>query len=586
MLQKYFKYIICISILIAGEAFGQTTTQKWTLIIGAKQTSTFTDSQSCFTRCKNEIYNAIAQGFLTAGIDSFVSAGGVIKVYISLGQKFQLAKLNPGNAEEEVLSRIGYRERFFSEKPFNPEEIRRLIDKMLKYYENNGYPFATVSLDNVKIYHDSISANLKVNKRELIRVDSMEIVGTSSLKRSYLYNYTGIKSGSIYNENLIKQIDRRINQLPFARTTKPVQIYFTGSKARIIAFIDQKKASQLDGIVGFAPRSNINNKLVLTGELNLNLQNLFGTGKTFELHYRSFLINSQDLKVRMVYPYLFNSPIGVDYYFGMLKFDSLYLQVENDAGFQYALGGSNYLKTFYNVQNTSLLSVDTNSVKNNRQLPQFADMHTYLYGLSLKLNFLNYPANPTKGILIEASFGAGIKKIKKNNTIKEIVFTDSQSKKYTLYDSLELRSTQLKASLNLDKFWQLNKANVLRTQVISATLSAKEIFTNELFRIGGIKTLKGFDEQSIFATSYAILTIEYRYILGTNSNFILFTNGAWYERNTRQIKLSDTPFGFGAGVNFETGAGIFSLYYALGHQFNNPIEIKQGKVHFGLVNYF
>lgn len=556
------------------------------LIIDSRHMSSFTDSISCFTQCKTEINKAIAQGFLTAGIDSTLSVDSICNVYVSIGQKFHLAKLNPGNGEEEVLSRIGYRERIFSEKPFNPEEVKRLIEKMLKYYENNGYPFATINLDSIKINHDSVTAGLRVNKRELIRVDSIEIVGTSSIKRSYLYNYTGIKSGSIYNENLIKQIDRRINQLPFAKTTKPVQLYFTGSKARIITFIDQKKASQLDGIVGFAPRSNINNKLVLTGELNLNLQNLFGTGKTFELHYRSFLINSQDLKVRIVYPYLFNSPIGVDYYFGLLKFDSLYLQVENDAGFQYALGGSNYLKSFYNIQNTSLLSVDTNSIKNNRQLPQFADMHTYLYGLSLKLNLLNYPANPTKGILIEASFGAGIKKIKKNNTIKEIVFTDSQSKNYTLYDSLELRSIQVKASLNLDKFWPLNKTNILRTSLSAATLSAKEIFTNELFRIGGIKTLKGFDEQSIFATSYSILTVEYRYILGTNSNFIVFTNAAWYERNTRQVKVSDTPFGLGAGVNFETGAGIFSLYYALGHQFNNPIELKQGKVHFGLVNYF
>ncbi len=585
MLQKYFKYIICVCFLIAGKTFGQTA-ERWVLQINSKQISSFTDSLSCFTQGKIEITKAIAQGFLTAGIDSVVATNGLHVVYISLGSKYRLIKLNPDNGEEEVLSRIGYRERLFAEKPFNPEEVKRIIEKILRYYENNGYPFATVSFDSVKINHDSITANLRVNKKQLIFVDSIEIVGNSSLKRKYLYNYTGIKSGSLYNENLIKQINKRINQLSFAKTTKPIQIYFTGSKARIITFIDQKKASQLDGVVGFAPRSNINNKLVLTGELNLNLQNLFGTGKTFELHYRSFLINSQDLKVRLVYPYLANSPVGVDYYFALLKFDSLYLQVENDIGFQYALGGSNYFKTFYNIQNTSLLSVDTNSVKNNRQLPQFADMYTYLYGLSMKLNFLNYPANPTKGILIEASFGAGIKKIKKNNTIKEIVFTDSRSKKYTLYDSMELRSMQLKATINIDKFWPLNKTNAVRTQISAATLSAKEIFTNELFRIGGIKTLKGFDEQSIFANSYAILTMEYRYILGINSNFILFTNAAWYERNTRQIKLSDTPLGFGAGINFETGAGIFSLYYALGRQFNNPIQLKQGKVHFGLVNYF
>lgn len=46
------------------------------------------------------------------------------------------------------------------------------------------------------------------------------------------------------------------------------------------------------------------------------------------------------------------------------------------------------------------------------------------------------------------------------------------------------------------------------------------------------------------------------------------------------------PVGFGAGITFETRLGIFSFNYALGKQFNNPILFKEGKVHFGIVNYF
>jgi len=31
---------------------------------------------------------------------------------------------------------------------------------------------------------------------------------------------------------------------------------------------------------------------------------------------------------------------------------------------------------------------------------------------------------------------------------------------------------------------------------------------------------------------------------------------------------------------------VFSLYYAIGKEFNNPIDLNKAKVHFGYVNYF
>nr|MBA2413124.1 BamA/TamA family outer membrane protein [Burkholderiaceae bacterium] len=111
-------------------------------------------------------------------------------------------------------------------------------------------------------------------------------------------------------------------------------------------------------------------------------------------------------------------------------------------------------------------------------------------------------------------------------------------------------------------------------------------FDNELFRIGGLKTLRGFDEESITASSYVIGKLEFRYLLEQNSNLFLFYNLAWYERYTQSGYIKDQPSGFGAGINFETKLGIFSFSYALGKEFDNPVRIKAAKIHFGLVNYF
>jgi len=104
--------------------------------------------------------------------------------------------------------------------------------------------------------------------------------------------------------------------------------------------------------------------------------------------------------------------------------------------------------------------------------------------------------------------------------------------------------------------------------------------------LGGLNSLRGFDEESINASLFAIGKVEIRYVLEQNSFLQLFFNGAWYERNSNSGYVSDKPIGFGAGITFDTRLGIFSFNYALGREFSNPVQFRAAKIHFGLVNYF
>ena len=85
---------------------------------------------------------------------------------------------------------------------------------------------------------------------------------------------------------------------------------------------------------------------------------------------------------------------------------------------------------------------------------------------------------------------------------------------------------------------------------------------------------------------YSLFNIELRYIFERNSYFSIFWNGGYYEKNTAAEFVSDTPWGFGAGLSFETRAGIFSVFYAMGKQFNNTFEFSAAKVHFGYTSVF
>jgi hemolysin activation/secretion protein len=183
--------------------------------------------------------------------------------------------------------------------------------------------------------------------------------------------------------------------------------------------------------------------------------------------------------------------------------------------------------------------------------------------------------NPRKGYRILTRVGAGNRVITKNQALNQEV-----------YEGLKLKSIQFTGFIDADFFIPIRSRSVITPGILAAAIGGQSLFENELYRIGGNNTLRGFNEESIFASAYSIVNMEYRYLLEENSFLFLFANVAYYENKAVNRNVADRPYGFGAGMSFETKAGIFSISYALGSQFGNPIETRTAKVHFGLTSLF
>lgn len=545
------------------------------------------DSAQCIQKVNQVIHQLAELSYLTASVSNIQFSDSVCAITIHLGNAYKWIKLSGGNVPEDILTASGWRQNLFYNQLFNHQVYVQKIAQIISYLEQNGYPFAQVKLDSVQVVNDGISALLNLDKGDLVKFDTVEIIGDASIKSWYVAKYLGIKKDGLYNEQLLKRIDARLSQLPFLQITRPSLIYFVGATAKPVVYLTNKKSSSIDGIIGFAPGSDNNkDKLLITGEANLKLQNLFGTGKAFDLAFRSFLNGSQELKTRITWPYIARSNIGVDYELNLLKFDSTFLDVKHDIGLQYRFVGSDYIKVFYSIQNTSLLNVDTNTVKVTKALPASNDLTVNLYGLNAKVVRYDYYLNPRKGFGFDVSAAVGSKQIIRNPTVDAIKFAQPDGSVKSVYDTIKLSSTQYRLLFKGDVFIPLSQRSTIRLEGNLGHVQSPVLFFSELFRLGGIRTLKGFDEQAIFASSYGILNTEIRYLLQQNSHVMIFWNGAWYQNVIRKPTIEDTPYGFGAGLNFETGAGIFSLYYAVGKQFNNSIEFNKAKIHFGFVNYF
>jgi hypothetical protein len=532
------------------------------------------NSQKEIDAALNSILNELRfKGYLLANVDSVASDSMNRNYFLSVGKKFKWAYLKRGNAEMEVMSKIGFSERLYTNKAFNYTQTARLIEKTLNYYENNGYPFAAVNLDSVSINDNSISAVLNVTRNKLFKIDSIIVQGDGKVNRTFLYRYLGISPMMRYNQSALMGISKKLKQLSFLTSPKEPEMRFYDKHNKLYIFLNKRNASQFDGIIGMLPDKT--GKTIFTGDVKIKLiNNIFRAGETFDLNWRRLQTQTQDFSGRVIYPFLFGTPIGTDYAIKIYKRDSSFIDVNNNIGLQYYFKGLNNVKVYYKQRNANILS--TAGMQYITVLPDYADVTTRSYGIGLTFEKLDYRFNPHKGFSINMNNQTGNKTIKKNPKINDAVYTN-----------LLLKSTQYQLEGNMNLFIQAKGNNVIRLGAqYGSVFGNAPIFKNELFRIGGLKTLRGFDEESIFASSYVIPTAEYRFLFGQNSNILLFAEGAWYENVSGATYVTDMPYSVGAGINFDTKAGIFSLNYALGSQFGNPIDFRTGKIHFGLTALF
>ena len=121
----------------------------------------------------------IQNGYLAAGIDSVLIDESLwkIDIYIHSGDLYSFSRLSFNRENEDALGSSGFREKLFSNKPFNPQQLSKLFDKVLTFYENNGFPFASVKLDSITFNNNQLSSKLLIDKGPLIRIDSIFVKG-------------------------------------------------------------------------------------------------------------------------------------------------------------------------------------------------------------------------------------------------------------------------------------------------------------------------------------------------------------------------------------------------------------------------
>ncbi len=528
-----------------------------------------------------------SKGYPTASVDSIFELDNHTVIHLFLGKKYQCIKLKPDGIEKTAMDESRFREKDYAGKLLNIRQLVSLQQRLLDYYEKNGHPFAEIFLDSIRLDDDKMEALLKARKGPQYRIDSIRVFGKARISKKFLRHYLDISNGSLYNKSKLEQVSKRLLELPYLQEVQPNDITMLGSGAILNLYLAPRRSSQANFLIGFLPNASQSGKLQLTADVNLNLKNALNGGETILLNWQQLQAKSPRLNLGYQQPYIFNSSFGFDFAFDLFKKDSTFLQVNALIGLQYLLSASQSGKVFFQWQNSFLLAngVDTNQVKATRTLPPNIDVSAVNIGLDYDWSKTDYRLNPRSGNELKLTAAVGIKNVKRNNDILSI--KDPSFNYASLYDSLKERAYQFRIKLSAAHYFPVGKQATVKTALNAGVFISPSTFRNELFQIGGYKLLRGFSEESIYATQYAVLTAEYRYRLALNSFLFGFVDGGLVKNKYQAINLKNNFIGAGLGLAFETRFGLLNISYAAGKRNDVKLNLREAsKIHFGYVNYF
>ena len=555
---------------LTGPASGQKTDSQnllWHITLPLEETG----GKHPDTLALYQVQSLQKQGYLLAATDSVLVTSTQLDIFVSKGPRFYYL-LTAGSIDSGIIERLRLQS-FFNDSPIDFAQYDKLTETLLTHYGKTGYPFARVYNTGISIESPLIRAQFNVNPMDYVVFDTISISGNAEIRRFFLENHLSIYPGDAFNQEKAEKAADRLVELDFVRLNGPLQMSFSPGKASLMIPLEKVNASRFDGLVGFASDERTDNNFQITGLLNMMLVNAFGMGEYLELAWQAPGNNTQILNINGTYPYPLRLPVRTELTFSLHRQDSTWLQLSSRPAIITETSWGN-VGAFMHYSKGSLIS--TARYRQGNISPTNLDFTTRLYGLEFQRNTPAFRQNLLRrGYALKVSAAAGNSIIHQNSNLPQAIYGD-----------IALKSLQLNTYLHARKRWSIASQGTFAMGLKSAYMNGEKIPENQLFREGGFNSLKGFDELSLLASAYVWADAEYRFFTGNRSFFSLLVNGGWYERNSRSGYFNDWPLAAAAGINLESPAGIFALYFALGGSRNIPLEFRNGKIHVGYINTF
>ncbi|GGE05620.1 hypothetical protein [Psychroflexus salis] len=502
-------------------------------------------------------YNLVAtlkeQGFIFAEVHSLEEIkNNVYQANLKLNKRYKGIKIRK-NTDSFIFKKTEFPEKE-GHLYMSFTEFKEFAKQALEILNKQGRPFDQFKLTNLKEAENGyITAEIEFKQNKKRTIDKIIIKGYEKFPIAFAKYKLGYREGSVFDLEKIRDKNKNFENLAFASSVKDPEVQFTTDSTKIFLYTQRNNANTFDGFIGF--NSTEETSLELNGYINLTLINNLHLGESLAIEYKNDGREQQRFNANLNLAYIFNSPVSLEAGLQIFRKDSTFSNSMQFVGLNYQINPLLSIGTEADfTQSSILLNNSLNSTANG------SDFTSVFYGA--KINYSKQD-NITGNFFNE----------------KKITLTASSGKR-----SSETNDNQLRIKLNSTYDLLLTKKLVLHTKTQIAWLRSSTYYDNELFRFGGINNIRGFEENSIVASTFGSLSTELRYFLSSS----LYANSVFdygYFENERE-RIGENLFSFGFGLGIETQAGVLRLIFANGTSKTQDFSFENTQVHLSLSSFF
>ena len=563
MKSGFIPYIyIAFFLLNVGSSIGQKLVLKIspkdslnTVFVNSIKYQKFHDTELTLFQSIDSVKNQIElNGFINATLDTIVKLDSIYNVQFSLGNFSNRVKIfyDEKDITAAQLKKItpSTTDRYFI---VETKKLSGSLDQIVGLFENRGNAFTQASLKDIRIHRDTIEAYLHIIESKPRKIDKVIINGYTDFPTSYVKHYLKLSKNTIFSSAKLDRVSANVKSLTFVKEIKPPEVLFTPDSTMVYLYLKKKESNKFDGLIGFASKEN-GNGIQFNGYLDLSLNNVFNSGESIAFYWKNNGNERQVFNLNASVPYILNSRFSPKAELNIYKQDSSFINTNLRLYLPYALNERNSI-------GISFQSLSSSDLLTNNMGTEISAFNNIFYGLNYNYQIPNQHTIFSSKFNLFSEILKGNRKIESNNT--------SQTKLY-------VRSNYL---------WSLNYRNHIFFQNESSTLlSNDKLLNNELFRIGGSNSMRGFNEESLLASTFSYFNLEYRFLTDNTSYLYSITDAGYIENNI--INNASKIYAIGIGYAFSTKFGFLDLSYALGGIANETFNLDNSRFHLKIISFF
>lgn len=494
----------------------------------------------------NRIHRLVqVNGYFLSVVDSLVLKQKNYFAFFNMNQKVDSVILKQHNFPEEILQKFNFKQQKIK-IPIN--QLAIFLTNISETFESKGYSFSKIGLKNITIIQKVLYADIDFDASKERKINKLIFKGYENFPNSFIKNYFNIKEEIVYNKKKLNEISKLSKNLNFVSEIKAPETLFTKDSTFVYVYLKKTKGNSFDGLVNLASQEN--GKLKFNGYVDLKLRNILNKGERFHLLWNSFGNERQEFAIATQVPYLFNSKLSPELNFSIYKQDTTFLNTKFNSNLQYQIKSNASLFVSFTQENSERL---TNVVSENIE--------------TFTSTFLGFGYQYT---------------MPKNDLFKNNIFSLHINPSFGNRKGDTNSFRQIKLESTISYLLDISKRSSIYLKNKTGLLNSENYIQNELFRIGGNNSIRGFNEQSIFVKDYVIQNIEYRYLLSNDAFIYSITDLALITTPNTTEKL----IGLGIGYLFNTNNAQINISTTLGTVSRNPINFKNTQLFINWVNFF